>query len=198
MRIAAVLVLAAVIGTIAVAILYRSIPLGNTARTQFDVIIVLGCPANPDGKPSPVQRERVSEGVRLYRAGVAPVLIMTGGAAHNRYIEAEVMAAIAEVQGVPASAILEETQAQNTIQNAYYAVAIMKAHGWKSAEVVSSGSHLPRASLIFARFPIQYRMQEARELSDAEFNHPWTVYAYEACRADFIRVFGFGRSRYLP
>jgi hypothetical protein len=122
---------------------------------------------------------------------------MTGGAAHNRYVEAEIMASIARAQGIPA-AILEEPQAKDTIQNAYYSVQLMKEHGWSSAEVVSSASHLPRASLIFARFPIRYRMQGARESADSEFNHPWTVYAHETCRADSIRIFGFPHSRYLP
>ncbi len=185
-------------GVAAAVLLYRSIPLGNTEQARFDTIIVLGCPANPDGKPSPVQRERVSEGVRQYRAGRAPMLIMTGGAAHNRYVEAEVMASIAEAQGVPPAAILQELQAQNTIQNAFYSVQIMKAHSWHSAEVVSSRSHLPRASLIFSRFPIRYRMQGARQSAESEFYYPWTVYAYETCRADWIRLFGFQHSRYLP
>ncbi|MFL6465052.1 MAG: YdcF family protein [Bryobacteraceae bacterium] len=197
-RVTAVLLFLLMIGIVAVVFLYRSTPLGNTAQTRFDTIIVLGCPASPDGGPSPVQRERVSEGVRQYRAGVAPTLIMTGGAAHNRYVEAEVMAKIAEAQGVPPAAILEESWAQNTIQNAYYSFQMMKAHGWHSAEVVSSQSHLPRASLIFARFPIRYRMQGARQSAESEFYYPWTVYAYEACRTDFIRLFGFGHSRYLP
>ncbi len=196
-RAVALLAFTIMAGVAALAVLYRSIPLSNTAQKQFDVIIVLGCPANPDGEPSPVQQERVSEGVRQYRAGAAPRLIMTGGAAHNRYVEAEVMAAIAKAQGVPAVAILEESQSQNTIQNAYYSVQIMKAHGWNSAEIVSSKSHLPRSSLIFARFPIRYRMQGARESTASEFNHPWTVYAYEAYRADRIWLLGFPRSRYL-
>ena len=197
-RITTILIFLIAAGVMIVVFLYRSIPLGNTAQARFDTIIVLGCPANGDGGPSPVQMERVSEGVRQYRAGIAPMLIMTGGAAHNRYVEAKVMAAIARAQGVPATAILEESQAQNTIQNAYYSVQIMKARGWSSAEVVSSESHLPRASLIFARFPVRYRMQGARKSTDLEFNHPWTAYAYEACRADFIRIFGVGHSRYLP
>ena len=196
-RAAVVLPFLVAVGIVAVIFLYRSTPLSNTAQARFDTIIVLGCPANPDGEPSPVQRERVSEGVRQFRAGVAPTLIMTGGAAHNRYVEAKVMAAIARAQGVPPAAILEEPQAQNTIQNAYYSVQIMKTHGWTSAEVVSSQSHLPRASLIFTRFPIRYRMQGARQSPESKFYYPWTVYAYEACRADFIRLFGFGRSRYF-
>ncbi len=196
-RIAVILPFLAVVGIVAVVLLYRSIPLGNTTQAKFDTIIVLGCPANPDGGPSPVQRERVSEGVRQYRAGVAPRLILTGGAAHNRYVEAEVMASIAKAQGVPSAALLEEDQARNTIGNAYYSVQMMKAHGWRSAEVVSSESHLPRASLIFAHFPIRYKMQGARQSAESRFYYPWTVYAYEALKADWIRLFGFGYSRYL-
>lgn len=180
------------------AFLYRSTPLGNTEQVRFDTIIVLGYPANADGTPAPIQVERVSEGVRQYRAGVASTLIMTGGPAHNRYTEAAVMAQIARSQGVPPSAVLEEPQAQNTIQNAYYSVQIMKAHGWKSAEVVSSGSHLPRASLIFAHFPVRYRMQGARPSTEVAFYQPWIFYSYEAGRTAWIRLFGFPHNRYLP
>jgi hypothetical protein len=57
---AAVLLFLLMIGIVAVVFLYRSTPLGNTAQTRFDTIIVSGCPANPDGGPLPVQRERVS------------------------------------------------------------------------------------------------------------------------------------------
>ena len=65
------------------------------------------------------------------------------------------MARTAEAQGVPESAIFVEPSARDTIQNACFAARIMKAHGWTSAEVVSSPSHLPRAALIFSRLPIQ-------------------------------------------
>jgi uncharacterized SAM-binding protein YcdF (DUF218 family) len=34
----------------------------------------------------------------------------------------------------------------------------MKAHGWRSAEVVSSAYHLPRAGLIFSRLPLEWRI----------------------------------------
>ena len=87
----------------------------------------------------------MTEGVREYERGVAPRLILTGGAAHNQFVEARVMARTAEAQGIPASAIFVEPEARDTIQNACYSVRIMKAHGWRSAEVVSSASHLPRA-----------------------------------------------------
>ncbi len=62
----------------------RTLPLSDTDATHFDTLIVLGYPAFPDGTPRPEMRERVLEGVREYRAGVAPRIIMTGGSAHNQ------------------------------------------------------------------------------------------------------------------
>jgi uncharacterized SAM-binding protein YcdF (DUF218 family) len=136
-------------------------PASNTSLTRFDAIIVLGTPADADGNPTPEELSRVTEAVHEYMRGVAPRLILSGGAAHNRFIEARVMARVAEAQGIPASAILIEPRAMDTIQNACYSVRIMQEHGWHSAEVVSSGFHLPRAGLIFQRLPIEWRTHEA-------------------------------------
>lgn len=147
------------------AIARRLAPASNTSLTRFDAIIVLGSPADSDGNPTPTQLARVTEAVREYGRGVAPRLILTGGAAANRFVEARVMARTAQAQGIPASAILVEPEAMNTIQNACYAVRIMKAHGWSSAEVVSSASHLPRAGMIFSRLPIEWRTHAALPLA---------------------------------
>jgi uncharacterized SAM-binding protein YcdF (DUF218 family) len=126
-------------------------PKSNAARQSFDAIIVLGTPADSDGNPTPALLDRVSEGVREYQRGVAPHLIFTGAAAHNQFVEAEVMARVAEAQGVPASVIFTEPRALDTIQNACYSSRILKEHNWHSAEVISSASHLPRAAMILSR-----------------------------------------------
>ncbi len=128
-------------------------PPANTSRQSFDAIIVLGTPADSDGNPTPELLDRITEAVHEYQRGVAPRLIVTGAAAHNHFVEADVMTRVAEAQGVPASQILEEPQALDTIQNACYSGRLMTAHGWHSAEVVSSASHLPRAAMIFSRLP---------------------------------------------
>jgi uncharacterized SAM-binding protein YcdF (DUF218 family) len=141
--------------------LWRDEPTANTAHTRFDIILVLGTPALQDGTPSPVQRSRVLEGVRQWKMGAAPRLVMSGGPAHNQWVESDTMAKLAESQGVPASDVFEERQAHDTIQNIYYTVQIMQAHGWKSAEVVSTWSHLPRAAMILQHFPIEWRTQAA-------------------------------------
>ena len=139
----------------------RLAPVANTSRDHFDTILVLGSPADSDGNPTPEEMARVSEAVREYERGVAPRLLFTGGPAHNKYVEADVMAGAAAAQGIPPSAIFVETKADNTIQNACYSERIMQAHGWHSAEIVSSAYHLPRASLIFGRTSLDWRLHAA-------------------------------------
>ncbi len=159
---------AAVLLMLAWAVVARSLaPASNTSLNRFDAIIVLGSPADSDGNPTPTQQARVNEAVREYERGVAPRLILSGAAAHNRFVEAEVMARSAQAQGIPAEAIVLEPQAEDTIQNACYSVRIMKQHGWRSAEVVSSPWHLPRAALIFSRLPVEWRTHPAPSLTPA-------------------------------
>jgi uncharacterized SAM-binding protein YcdF (DUF218 family) len=181
-----------------VAFAYRSIPTNDTSLTHFDTIIVLGTPAMPDGTPSPEQRERTLEGIREYKNGVAPHLIFTGAAAHNKFVEAHVMAELALAQGIPPDAIIEEGQAQNTIQNIFYSQRIMAAHGWSSAEVVSSPSHLPRTALILEHFPIAWRTHPAlwpQEYSVWQRAAHFTVEAESCLR---LRIHGFPATRFLP
>jgi uncharacterized SAM-binding protein YcdF (DUF218 family) len=154
--------LSALLATSAVA--RRVAPTSNTARQRFDAIIVLGTPADRDGNPTPDQLSRLTEGVREYERGVAPRLILSGGAAHNRFTEASVMARSAQAMGIPASAIFQETEAMDTFQNACFSERIMKAHGWKSAEVVSRAEHLPRAGYIFDRMPLLWSAHAAPAL----------------------------------
>ena len=186
------------IATVAAVFIYRTIPTQNTALTHFDTIIVLGTPANPDGTPSPEQRERTLEGVREFKAGIAPHLILTGGPAHNQFVEAHVMAVLAIAQGVPPGAVIEEGKAQNTIQNIFYSEHIMAQHDWTSAEVVSSPSHLPRTALILEHFPLQWSTHAAPWPSEYSLWQNAAHYAVEAEYCLRLRMFGFPRSRFLP
>ena len=142
-------------------------PVQNTSQQRFDAIVVLGYPANSDGNPTPRELASVTEAVREYERGVAPRLIFTGAAVANQFTEAQVMARAAEAQGIPADAVLKETQARNTIENACYAARIMKANGWGSAEVIANPTHLARAAIIFSRMGLQWRMHAAPRLEPA-------------------------------
>jgi len=146
----------------------RLAPTSNTARDHFDAILVLGYKADSDGNPTPKELARVTESVHEYERGVAPRLIFTGGPAHNRFVEAEVMANVAAAQGIPPSAIFVETQAKDTIQNVCFSERLMKLHGWHSAEVISSADHLPRASLILGRSSLLWRTHTAPALEPGD------------------------------
>jgi uncharacterized SAM-binding protein YcdF (DUF218 family) len=153
---------ALILGLLAWAVIARQLaPSSNSVLTRYDAIVVLGTPADSDGNPTPDQLARVTEAVHEYERGVAPRLIFTGGAAHNHFVEARVMARTAEGQGIPESVIDVEGEAMDTIQNACYSVRIMQAHGWRSAEVISSAIHLPRVGLIFSRLPLEWTTHAA-------------------------------------
>lgn len=148
------------------AILARALaPPANTSASRFDVIIVLGADLDSDGNPTPTLQSRIAEGVREYERGVAPRLIMTGASVRrHQEPQAKVMARVAEAQGVPASAILVEPAATDTIENACYSARIMKQHGWRSVEIVSSPTHLARAGIIFSKLPLTWRVHAAPPL----------------------------------
>ncbi len=166
-----------------------------------DVIIVLGNPTEDDGTPSPEQRARVLEGVREFKRGVAPHMILTGGAVVNAFREGHMMALQAESQGVPASMIIEEVEARNTIQNIHHSVRIMQEHGWRSAEIVSSPSHLPRTGMILEHYrgPLLFPWRlHAAPWPAHRAVHEMMRYFLEANACLLFRVFGFPRTPYLP
>ncbi len=118
---------------------------------------MLGGGVNRDGNPTPASQARVTEAVHEYERGVAPRLILTGFDDFKGLNEARTMARAAQAQGIPAQNLVVEPFASNTIQNACFSARIMQQHGWRSAEVVTSAAHLPRAELIFSAVPIRWR-----------------------------------------
>jgi uncharacterized SAM-binding protein YcdF (DUF218 family) len=184
---------------------YLTLPTHNTEASHFDTLIILGTPADSNGMPSPEQRERVLEGVREYKAGVAPHVIMTGGAVYNSFVEAHTMAQFAASQGIPSSAIVEEPQARNTIQNIFYSSELMHRNHWSSAEIISSPSHLGRTSLILNTFnltqpslSIDWRIHAAHWPPEYSLQRELTYYSVEAMRCLQLRFLGFPSSKFLP
>ena len=181
---------------------FATVPDHNAADTHFDTLIVLGTPARADGSPSPELRERIEEGVREYRAGVAPHLIMTGGAAHNHFVEAQVMADYAAQQGVPREAIVVEGQAKDTVQNIWFSHELMQANGWRSAEVISSPYHMPRTALILEHYVgpmgFDWRTHAAHWPPEYHLNQKIKKDFAEATNCVRLRWHGFNKSKYLP
>jgi uncharacterized SAM-binding protein YcdF (DUF218 family) len=109
-----------------------------------DVIIVLGA-AEYRGRPSPVLQARLNHALTLYRAGLAPYLLTTGGSGGDPvYTEGEVGRAYLTRHGVPSEAILVEPEGSTTAQSLEAAAEIMQRMNFHSCIVVSDGYHIYR------------------------------------------------------
>ena len=117
-----------------------------------DVIIVLGCPSyerNILAKSySACVQARARHAARLYRKGLARHIIATGGFTGPPPSEAGAMFQVMQAEGVPASAVVLEERARSTVENAQYSRAIMQAHGWTTAILVTEPHHIKRAAVI--------------------------------------------------
>lgn len=113
-------------------------------RADAEAIVVMGA-AQYDGRPSPVFAARLDHAIALYRDGVAPLLIVTGGKLEgDRTTEAAAARAYAIEHGVPAEAILGEDQSRSTLSSIRAVAALMDDTGLRSAVFVSDPTHIYR------------------------------------------------------
>ncbi len=146
--------------------MFIKVPLNPVGNEKFDVIIALGYPALEDGHPSPMLRQRVIDAVNLFKNHHADHIIFTGGAAHNPFVEADVMAKLAHSLGVPTANIIQEGKAKSSCQNALNSVKIMQEKNWHTAVVVTSPNHLKRANYLFAHYPIHFAVSSSGYLNE--------------------------------
>jgi len=121
-----------------------------------DVIIVLGAGVRPNGSPNAGHMRRAAHAAALYKQGLAPFVLCTGGfdLPGDVRTEADVCADLIRQAGVPATAILTEEISQSTEQNAIEAQKVMQAHGLTTALVVSDNFHLLRSAIVFKTYNI--------------------------------------------
>jgi len=94
---------------------------------------------------------RTDTAARLYAAGRAPVVVVSGAALDGGVSEARMMASALERDGVPSGAILLENQSLTTHQNAAYTARLLRRHGIRSFLLVTSALHMPRAMASFQK-----------------------------------------------
>lgn len=110
-----------------------------------DIALVLGAAA--DGvAPSPVFEERLRHAVDLYLRNRVGRLLLTGGRGEGEALaESDVGRDWAVARGVPADAILIETQSRTTKENLTFAKALIEDQGVGKILVVSDPLHMQRA-----------------------------------------------------
>jgi uncharacterized SAM-binding protein YcdF (DUF218 family) len=124
---------------------------GNAAVGQADAIVVLGA-AQYAGRPSPVLKARVDHALQLWREGVAPLLVFTGGVgARDTTSEAAVSATYAMRRGVPEDSILLEAHGRTTSQSITAVAQMLSARQQTSVVLVSDPYHMFRLWILARR-----------------------------------------------
>lgn len=109
-----------------------------------EAIVVFGA-AQYDGRPSPVYKARLDHANALFRMGLAPVVITTGGAASDpTFSEGGVGHDYLMRRGIPESALIAETTASDTAESSHRVAVIMRANHLHSCIAVSDAYHVFR------------------------------------------------------
>ncbi|HET9032087.1 MAG TPA: YdcF family protein [Dokdonella sp.] len=126
---------------------------------EADAIVVLGggVSRNSWGIDLKPAADRVWFGARLYRAGRAPLVLLSGGCLEELgydWPEAPAMATFLHDLGVPESAMLLESESRTTRENALYSEKLLRARGINRVLLVTSALHMPRALATFRKLGI--------------------------------------------
>ena len=119
-----------------------------------DVGIVLASKVELNGQPKPTLEARLDRTLELYRDGMFPQVIVSGGIDRNGWDEAAVMKRYLVERGVPEGMIHADNKGVNTYFTAKNAALFMSGHGMKSALVVTQYFHVPRSRLALERFDV--------------------------------------------
>jgi uncharacterized SAM-binding protein YcdF (DUF218 family) len=115
-------------------------------------IVVLGA-AQYLGRPSPVLRARLDHAIELWRRGLAPRIIFTGGFGdHDTTSEAAVAQRYAIDHGVPARAILIENVGRSTIESLRRVALLMDGEPSREVILVSDPFHMLRLTVLARRY----------------------------------------------
>ena len=122
-----------------------------------EAIVVLGGATRNDEPPRIMpdmndRGDRLLYAAKLYKDRVAPLLILSGGRIKwfkGNFSEAESMATILEIMGVPRDAMILESRALNTYENAVYTKEILERKNIKKILLLTSAAHMPRSMSIF-------------------------------------------------
>jgi len=143
------------VGLLALCWLASLVAVVATARRDdaapADAIVVLGA-AQYNGRPSPVFRARLDHAAALFRRGLAPLVIVTGGVGTGESLsEAVVGRDYLMTTGLPASALATEAAGHTSAASVRAAATHLRALGGRRVILVSDGFHLLRLRFLARR-----------------------------------------------
>ena len=157
-----------------------------------EAIVVLGGATRNDEPPRIIpdmsdRGDRLLYAAKLYKDGVAPLIILTGGRIQwygGESSEARSMATILELMGIPRDVMVLESRSLNTYENAVYTKEILNQKNIKQILLVTSAAHMPRSLAIFKKqginaipAPTDFMISE-RNLIETQFSAESRILSY--------------------
>lgn len=152
---------------------------------QADVILVLGGGTESfDAPRSWVEvngaGDRVIHAARLYRQGIAPYLLLSGGniewLSSRTTTPAFEMKELMQFMGVPDTALILQDRSKNTAEDVRFSTRILKEKGFEKVILVTSAQHMPRSVYLFRAEGIEVIPSPADySITDAEWQSLWQL-----------------------
>jgi vancomycin permeability regulator SanA len=146
--------------------LYALLPRSGPA----DLAVVLGNEVLADGQPSRRLAARLDQAASVYREGLVPLILVSGGRGESGFDEASVMRDYLVQAGIPEAAILLDSDGVNTLATARNTMVVMRRLQLQRVLIVTQYFHIPRCLLAFDRVGAQHPLAtypdfiEARDL----------------------------------
>jgi Uncharacterized conserved protein len=136
---------------------WRTMP--PAGEVKADAIVLLGGGTEAPDTPRQMVEinsagDRVLYAAQLYKAGAAPLIILSGGnmsySQERSTTPAQEMQAMLVGLGVPQEALVLQSQSQNTAEDAFFTSAILTEKQIRTVILVTSAAHMERALMMFA------------------------------------------------
>jgi uncharacterized SAM-binding protein YcdF (DUF218 family) len=138
----------------------------DDAARPAEAIIVLGA-AQYDGRPSAVLRARLDHAAELYKAEIAPIVVLTGGGQPgDRFTEAYAGAVYLRQAGVPDEALRLETGGHNSWQSLAAAARFLRKESISEVVLVTSPYHSLRVVHIADEVGLEGHASPAKDAPD--------------------------------
>ena len=130
------------------------VPRAMSVIEKADAIVLLGGAMRGDTHMGTLpdlnhHADRLVQAVALYKAGKAPLVLVTGGGVEGARTEAKQMRDLLAVMGVPRQDILLENASRDTRDNAVYSAELLRARGMERILLVTSAYHMRRSLALF-------------------------------------------------
>jgi uncharacterized SAM-binding protein YcdF (DUF218 family) len=136
--------------------LYQESALDRYSTEAYDAVIVPGFPFDDEhGQMNTFQRMRLFWAYHLYKTGKTRHIIVSGGAVHTPYVEAEIFAIYLEKLGVNPRHIIIENKAEHSTENVFYGLELARNHGFERVAVATDPMQTQMLAILMRKIDLE-------------------------------------------